>query len=127
MPPDNNVCAGNNQLVLVVNQAIRAYKASGGFLFTRSLSTLYGNPGGFFFDPVCRYDPFSSRWIIVSDYLVQDADGSIVQSGMYILVSDTADISSTYKYKYIEMKGNCGNGQCFADYPTIGLDKYGLW
>jgi len=25
------------------------------------------------------------------------------------------------------MKNYCGNGQCFADFPTLGQDKYGVW
>ena len=46
MPPDNNVCAGNNQIVLVVNEAVRVYSTSGAILKTVSLYTLFGNPSG---------------------------------------------------------------------------------
>lgn len=127
MPPDNNVCAGNNQVVLVVNAAMRAYSTTGAVLKTVSLSTLFGNPAGSLFDPVCRYDTVNSRWIVVADFLKQDSLGNIVSSGMYVLTTQTADITGGYWYYYLEMKNYCGSGQCFADFPTLGQDKYGVW
>lgn len=127
MPPDNTMCAGNNQVVLVANVAMRAYSTTGAILKTVSLNTLFGNTLGSFFDPVCRYDTANSRWIIVSAYLRKDSAGNIINSGMYVLTTQTADITGTYWYYYYELKNFCASGQCFADYPTLGQDKYGVW
>ena len=128
MPPDNNVCAGNNQVVLLINLAMRAYSTStGAVLKTVSLGTLFGNPVGSLFDPVCRYDTVNSRWIIVSGFYKTDSLGKILSSGMYVLTTKTADITGLYQYTYYEMKNLCASGQCFADFPTLGQDKYGVW
>jgi len=128
MPPDNNVCAGNNLVVLVVNVAMRAYSTTtGAVLKTVSLGTLFGNPAGSLFDPVCRYDTVNSRWIIVSGFYKKDTLGNILSSGMYVLTTKTADITGGYRYTYFEMKNLCASGQCFADFPTLGQDKYGVW
>mmetsp|Transcript_16306 Transcript_16306/g.22261 ORF Transcript_16306/g.22261 Transcript_16306/m.22261 type:complete len:414 (+) Transcript_16306:710-1951(+) len=127
MPPDNNVCAGNNQIVLVVNNAMRVYSTTGAILKTVSLGTLFGNPAGTLFDPVCRYDTANSRWVIVVGFYRADTLGNLLSSGMYVLTTQTADITGVYWSYYLEMKNYCGNGQCFADYPTLGQDKYGVW
>lgn len=127
MPPDNTMCAGNNQVVLVVNVAMRAYSTTGAILRTVSLNTLFGNTLGSFFDPVCRYDTANSRWIIASAYLRKDTAGNIINSGVYVLTTQTADITGNYWYYYYELKNFCASGQCFADFPTLGQDKYGVW
>ncbi len=51
----------------------------------------------------------------------------IVSAGVYLLISDSADIKSTFKYVFVEMRDNCYNGQCSADFPTVGQDKYAVW
>jgi len=127
MPPDNTMCAGNDQVVLVVNVAMRAYSTTGAILKTVSLNTLFGNTLGSFFDPVCRYDTENSRWIIVSAYLRKDTAGNIINSGMYVLTTQTADITGNYWHYYYELKNYCASGQCFTDFPTVGQDKYGVW
>ena len=127
MPPDNNMCAGNNQIVLVVNAAMRAYSTTGAILKTVSLNTLFGNNLGSFFKPVCRYDTANSRWVIVSAYLRKDTAGNIINSGVYVLATQTADITGNYWYYYLELKNSCASGQCLADFPTLGQDKYGVW
>ena len=127
MPPDNNVCAGNNQVVLIMNSALRAFDTDGTVLFIKSLHALFGELPGELFDPVCRYDSVNSRWIIVAAYYSFGYTDRIVSAGVYLLISDSADIKSTFKYVFVEMRDNCYNGQCFADFPTVGQDKYAVW
>jgi len=73
--------------VLLVNEAMRVYSTTGAILKTVSLATLYGNPAGSLFDPVCRYDTLNSRWIIVAAYFMEDSLGNVFSSGIYVLTT----------------------------------------
>ena len=130
MPPDNNLCAGNNQVGLLVNSALRVYSSTTGtVLKTTSFTSLFGGTKrGSFFDPVCVYDSISKRWVIVVDYLERDSSNvNIVASGFYVLASKTADLTGAYNYYYYELKNLCNTGQCFVDFPTIGMDSNAIW
>ena len=130
MPSDNNVCAGNNQVGLLVNSALRVYSSTGAVLKTTALTSLFGGTRpGMFFDPVCVYDSISGRWVIVVDYLERDANNvNIIASGLYVLATKTPDLTSTYHYYYYEFKSFCNGGaNCFVDFPTIGIDSNAIW
>lgn len=129
MPPDNVLCAGNNQVVLMVNSAVAVYSTvTGARLKMVSLTALFGNnKRGSFFDPRCVYDSINSRFVMISDYVETNAAGNIVTSGIFIMATRTADATGLYYYYYFELKNLCANGQCFVDFPTMGIDKYGIW
>ena len=127
MPPDNVVCAGNNQVVLMVNGVVRFYSTSGAVLKTITLSSLFGSTSGSFTDPRCQYDAVSSRWVLIIDYFKTDSNGNLLSSGLYIIATKTADATGAYWKYFFELKSFCSNGQCFMDYPTLGIDKYAVW
>ena len=149
-PADQGVCAGNGYLLETVNSALRVYNSNTGAPLTPvlSLNEFYGFPpafvrpagpfGPFTFDISCHYDPDSNRWFHLAVDLDQDpATGDFTgKNYLDLAVSNSGDPTGSWTVYRIPgindgSEGtpdhNCDGGPCFADYPHIGVDKYGVY
>ncbi len=123
-PPDPDIGAGPDYVVLVVNGEIR-------FRAYNSLSTFNSSLGGaegFFadqvlydsvFDPVALYDTLSDRYIVLAGELSEDHTLSAIN----LAVSDDDNPNGDwYKYRFdvTEFGG-------FYDYPNLGVDENAIY
>ena len=149
-PADMGVCTGNGWVLQTVNSAVRVFKASDGSPATPvlSLNQFYGFPpeivrpsgpyGPFTFDISCHYDRLTDRWFHLAVDLDQDpATGDFTgKNYLDLAVSDSGDPRGSWSvYRIPGMNDgtegtpnhNCPGGPCFADFPHLGMDKYGLY
>jgi hypothetical protein len=152
-PPDQGLCVGNGFALETVNSAIRVYNANTGAAVTPvlSLNEFYGfppafvRPGGpfgpFTFDISCHYDPDTNRWFHLAVDLDQDPASGEFTGKNYIdlAVSNSGDPTGSWTvYRIPGINdgtegtpdhdcGPPGLDACFADFPHIGVDKYGVY
>jgi hypothetical protein len=149
-PPDQGVCVGNGFVLETVNSALRVFNANTGAPVSPvlSLNEFYGFPsainrttgvfGPFTFDISCHYDPDTNRWFHLAVDLDQDPATGDFTGKNYIdlAVSHTGDPTGSWTVYRIPgvndgTEGtpdhNCDGGPCFADFPHIGVDKYGVY
>ena len=149
-PPDQGLCAGNGFILETVNSALRVFNANTGAPLTPvlSLNEFYGFPpafvrptgpfGPFTFDISCHYDLDTNRWFHLAVDLDQDPVTGDFTGKNYLdlAVSHSGDPTGTWTvYRIPGMNDgtegtpdhNCDGGPCFADFPHIGMDKYGLY
>jgi hypothetical protein len=152
-PPDQGICAGNGYVLETVNSAVRVYSASTGAPATPTLSLneFYGFPsefvrpagpfGPFTFDISCHYDADTNRWFHLAVDLEQDPETSFFTGKNYLdlAVSNSGDPTGSWTvYRIPAINdgtegtpdhdcGPPGLDACFADFPHIGVDKYGVY
>jgi hypothetical protein len=148
-PPDQGLCAGNGYIMESVNSAVRVLNDAGAPLTPAlSLNEFYGFPpafvrpagpfGPFTFDISCHYDPDSNRWFHLAVDLDQDPATGDFTGKNYIdlAVSNSGDPTGSWSvYRIPGMNDGtegtpdhgCDFGPCFADFPHLGMDKYGLY
>jgi hypothetical protein len=149
-PPDQGLCVGNGYLLETVNSALRVFNANTGAPLSPvlSLNEFYGFPsainrttgvfGPFTFDVSCHYDPDTNRWFHLAVDLDQDPATGDFTGKNYIdlAVSHTGDPTGSWTVYRIPGVNDgtegtpdhdCEGGPCFADFPHIGVDKYGVY
>lgn len=120
-PPDPDIAAGPNGILVAVNGGVRYYDKEGNLQWSRSLTGGGGfwgaqGGGGFVFDPVELFDPHSNRFIIVctehsgsTDYLT-------------VAISNDDDPSgSTGHADWQKYRFNVNNICGFIDFPNLGV------
>jgi hypothetical protein len=129
-PPDPNLAAGPNQIVVVVNEKIAVYSKAGTRLGTeRQLYSFFGRPSsvqsvGGVFDPKVAYDPWGKRFILVA----LESDRS-TYSTYHLAVSRSSTASSDPAqwrlYRLDARKNGSTTSDTWADYPGLGFDRSG--
>lgn len=128
IPPDSQVAAGPNNLVVVVNSLIAIYDKSGNAQGTyQLLSGFFASLGvaGEIFDPRIIYDPAGGHFILSAAAV----DLQNFSSGNVVLaVSATSDPTGVW-YKYeIDSMGVSSTGQpTFPDFPTLGISSSAVY
>jgi hypothetical protein len=118
-PPDNNMAAGPNTIVTIVNDHIDIYNKTGTqHLSGQSLNALFGVPSSnFVFDPRVTWDQYYGRFIVVAD----DQTGS--NSVIHIAVSkDSNPLNGWWTYNF-----NVKVGNSWLDQPNVGVDSTSLY
>jgi hypothetical protein len=149
-PPDQGLCVGNGYAMESVNSAVRVYNADTGAPLTPvlTLNEFYGFPpafvrpagpfGPFTFDISCHYDKGTNRWFHLAVDLDQDPVTGDFTGKNYIdlAVSHTSNPTGAWTvYRIPGMNDgtegtpdhDCAGGPCFADFPHIGVDNYGVY
>src|SRR6185503_18539443 len=103
-PPDQALCVGNGFTVEAVNSVLRVRSAATGAPLTgaQDINTFFGYPaaidrttgvvGPNVIDPVCHYDPDSTRFTVVITTLHVDANGDFNgKNTIDLAVSNTGD------------------------------------
>lgn len=149
-PADQGLCAGNGYILESVNSALQVYNAKTGaeespvlalnefYGFPPAINRTTGAYGPFTFDISCHYDPDSNRWFHLAVDLDQNPSTGAYTGKNYIdlAVSTSGDPRGTWViYRIPGMNDgtegtpdhDCAGGPCFADFPHIGVDKYGVY
>jgi len=123
-PPDPEIAAGPEHVVLVVNGEIRFRTHAGTSTFAQAIagsSGFWGSVGAtsFVFDPVALYDVHSGRFIVLAAELWNDN----ANSALNLAVSDDSNPNGTwYKYRF-EVSSYGG----FLDFPNLGVDANAIY
>ena len=129
-PPDQGLCVGNGYVMEAVNGAVQVWSTSGAAV-TGVTPTNYflGLPREFpdgpsVGDPRCLYDAATQRFFF-SSYIIGGAYGTV------LAVSNTSNPAGAWTVYLISDLGDgsladCA-GDCFPDYPQMGLDLNGVW
>lgn len=114
-PPDTCGAIGPTQFVICVNRNIAIYnKATGAQQSNVSITSFLPGSSG---DPRVLFDHHTNRWVVLNDDF---------SSRLYLAVSLTSDASgSWFKTNFLVTGGSDGN--CWPDYPTLGLDANGIY
>lgn len=129
IPPNPNIAAGPNYLVVLINSLIAIYDKSGnlqgGF---NDLPTFFASLGvtGDVYDPRVIYDQNDNRFIMsfTNVDLSNPTFGNVL-----IAVSQTSDPTGNW-YKFImDSKGfnQADNAATFPDFPTLGLSTSAVY
>ena len=117
IPPDVNGAAGTDHLMITLNTGVRIQDRVGNNLFTTSLSNFWnalpGNGGTF--DPKILFDPYNSRWIMVTP-----SGSNSVDSKLYLGVSQTSDPLGDWNMYWIDPDES---NTTWFDYPSVGFNK----
>ncbi|MCA9993162.1 MAG: hypothetical protein KDE29_19375, partial [Anaerolineales bacterium] len=115
VPPDPEMAAGPNHLIVVVNVSVAIYNKSGGLLFgptpaVNLFSQSICRSG--LYDPNVIYDEEADRWILAYD------KGAFSASGGYcLLASQTGNPLGTWNEYFFPLNGSGG----WLDYPHAGV------
>ncbi len=124
-PPDTMGAVGPNHIMVLLNGRSSVYSKSTGELIGtgKSLNQFWTDAGAtptgsYAFDPRILYDTDSGRWFAVS------VDNSRGNNNFLVAVSATSD--PTGSWKALKIDSDAANTR-FADFPTLGIDKQGVY
>jgi hypothetical protein len=127
VPPDCNGMASLNHYVELINGRFSVYdKTNGTRLLTLSDSAFWNNAGlplgsAEVTDPRVIYDPSVNRWFASTI----DLDRATTASNRFLIaISTSGDPTAGWKGVAFAADPDQGN---FADFPTLGLDKNGVY
>jgi hypothetical protein len=152
-PPDQALCVGNGYTVEATNSVLRVWDTVGAPLTgVQDLNTFFGYPaaidrttgvvGPNVIDPVCLYDPDTSRFVVAITTLHVDASGDFNgKNTIDLAVSNTSDPTGSWTIYYVPAQNDgtdgtpdhrctldgSAHGPCFQDYPHIGADANGVY
>ncbi|MBE2201943.1 MAG: hypothetical protein IAE79_25270 [Anaerolinea sp.] len=115
VPPDPEMAAGPNHLVVTVNVAVAIYDKSGTLLFgptpaTNLFSQAPCTSG--LYDPNVIYDEEADRW-----FLAYDQGASSSSGGYCVLASQTGNPLGTWNAYFFQLNSSAG----WMDYPHAGV------
>ena len=122
-PPDPDIAAGPDHVVLVVNGGIAFFDQAGNQTFFQTIAGsggFWGEVGAtsFVFDPIALYDIHSDRFIVAATEHADNGDMAIV-----LAVSDDMNPNGTWnKYRFI--MSSYGD---FIDFPNLGVDAEAIY
>ncbi|MCC6419809.1 MAG: hypothetical protein IT429_16370, partial [Gemmataceae bacterium] len=134
IPADPSGAVGPNHVISVVNSAIRWHTTAGVAqnsqrLGMNSSGSIVGsffeslNPINSLFDPKAYYDTQAGLFLVV----VLEKGNSPTTSRILLAVSDDSDPNGTWYYLAINSKVNIGGNDCWADYPSLGVDEQAVY
>lgn len=124
IPPDTMGAVGPNHIVELLNGRYAVYdKTNGNPLAGISLNQFWTNAnvnpaGAFAFDPRILYDPYSQRYFAAA---VDNAGGA---NNFLVAVSNSSNPLTGWVGKSF---ASDPNGLRWADFPTLGLNKEGVY
>lgn len=122
-PPDTMGTVGERHIVELINGRYAVYdKVTGARVRSSTLNQFWTDANvefkGFAFDPRVVYDPFSKRWFAAS------VDNGRDDNNFLLAVSKTSDPTEGWTGFAIDSNSN---DQRWADYPTLGFNKDGVY
>jgi hypothetical protein len=142
-PPDQGLAVGNGFVLETVNSALNVYDTNGIQQLVRpvALSQFFGLPAGvnrttgvfgvFPGDPSAAFDPETQRWFIIAwAQLNTSAGENLLQSRLYIAVSQSSDPTGTYTIYTLNTTAAHApdaGGARVPDFPHFAVDHYGVY
>ncbi|NJO11562.1 MAG: hypothetical protein HC873_20130 [Leptolyngbyaceae cyanobacterium SL_1_1] len=123
IPPSPSGSVGSSHVVEFINDGYKVYeKTTGSLVKSSSLDQFWLDAGtrfqGFTFDPRVVYDPFSQRWFAAA------VDNSGGDNQFLLAVSTSDDPLSGWTGFTLDSDPD---DQRWADFPTLGFDKNGIY
>jgi hypothetical protein len=118
-PPDSNVAAGPNHLVMVINSLISIYSKAGAVISRSSATDWFSSvcAGCSSYDPRITYDPVAGHWLMLYAYKDTTSVSKVLLS-----VSQTSDPTGAWWIYALDGSLNFSGDNTWADYPDIGFD-----
>jgi len=133
-PPDQAIATDLSYVMEGVNTAVGIYNANTGALqFGPYSADSFFAPvkiaGDFFSDPQMNYDVMRDRWVVVMIEYPPSAATSYIDIAVSTSTSPTQPVpGGQYNiYQFAADFQGGGGHQSFCDYPTLGIDYYGLY
>jgi len=134
-PPDTQGSAGQNHIVILNNGRYKSFSKIGAQTQSMTPTSFFsgagynGTGGGVFGgggqdvagDPRVRFDPLSGRWFALN--FTDGDDNSFNHNRLVLAISAGAD--PTGPWKSVNIQTTPLNQ--FADFPTLGIDKNGVY
>ncbi len=120
-PPDTMGEVGPANVVVPLNNQVRIYNRSGALISAVDTDVFFGpavTPGQFTSDPRVRFDRLTNRWFICAIDLASPRNRIMLA----VSDSDTLTTSTTWTFSFALAATNR-----FADYPTLAVDKNGVY
>jgi hypothetical protein len=133
-PPDQAIATDLSYVMEGVNTSIGIFNANTGALqFGPYSADSFFAPvkigGDFFSDPQMNYDVMRDRWVVVFIEYPPDASTSYIDIAVSTSTSPTQPAPGA-QYNIYQFAGDTQGGgghTSFCDYPTLGIDYYGLY
>jgi len=118
-PPDTNIAAGPNHVMVVVNSMFAIYTKTGTKVSQSSLSSWFANvcTSCSVFDPRITYDSAGGHWIMIALYR-----DTVSQSKILVSISQTSDPTASWWNYSIDGVLNYLGENTWSDYPDVGFD-----
>jgi len=122
-PPDTNLAAGPNHVMVTVNALVGTYSKTGTLLSKKSMSDVFANvctscSAQNYFDPHITYDSVAGHWIVVELY----KDISAGVSKILVAISQSSDPTGNWWNYSLNAVLNYSGENTWADYPDVGFD-----
>jgi len=117
IPPDTHGAVDSNYCVAVTNQSVHIQTRKGGEVLNETLDNFWSPVlgSGSAFDPRVHFDPFTHRWLLVSDANALSSSSSIL-----IAISATSDPTGSW-YQYAALVD--ATSTYWLDFPNVGYNK----
>jgi hypothetical protein len=147
-PPDQGLCAGDGQILEVINLVFAVYDEHGNKISTDVSGNAFFGVGANFIvgdaisDPRCYYDQSSQHWFVtLTDYgEFGFIPGGTGRTFVLIAVSEGPSLFGSFNLYAIDTTDDGSNGTpldpgclpvtfegCFGDQPLLGADDYGFY
>jgi hypothetical protein len=129
IPPDSQLAAGPNNIVVLINSLIAIYDKSGNLQGSlQPLSSFFASLSinGSIFDPRIIYDSNDSRFILSA----AEIDFTGLSNGHVLLaVSQTSDPTGLWNKYAVDFEGTnlTNTGTTYPDFPTLGLSSSAVY
>ena len=126
-PPDHQVAAGPNNIVVATNGGVNILSKRGTSLSSQTLGGFFsplGNEHSGAFDPWAVYDPYINRFWLMA----VSRDTTTQRSDIIIALSNTQD--ATLGWTMWELSGSVNgstNTTNWCDYPKLGFDSQAIY
>jgi hypothetical protein len=128
-PPDSQIAAGPNHVVVAVNSLLAIYDKTGALQGSfQNFSSFFSSLGitGSIFDPRIIYDQADQRFILSAGEI--DFTG-LTNGHVLLAVSASSDPTGTWNKFAIDSMGRTPNntGNTFPDFPGLGLSQSAVY
>ncbi len=124
LPSDGAVAVGPSHILQVVNSTVGVFSKTGAVLQSKTLPQFFlAAADSRIGDSRAVYDSTSQRWFV----LAFAVDFSLRTSRLLLAISQSPDPTGTFCTYSKDQSVYLGvSGQVLADFPSLGLDDYGL-
>src|SRR5581483_2342203 len=127
-PSDMGMAIGPSHIVQIVNGSYGVFDRSGSPLAISDINSFWQsagianpvNPGEIVFDPRVVFDPVSQRFFATGDTF-----GNGTSNQVYLAVSNTSNPLDGWRA--VAFTAGAGFASGFADFPTLGFDRNGVY
>ena len=142
-PPDQGLALGKGFVLEAINSALNVYDVNGIQQLVQpvALSQFFGLPAGinrtngtfgvFPGDVSASFDPETQRWFVIAWAQLNNAAGDpLLQSRLYIAVSETDDPTGTYLIYVLnttDARDPDRAGARVPDFPHFAVDHFGMY